>query len=203
MSASDLADMHDRLRRDTIKMLAFGEPLSAQQSLKVDLACSLRWQIDKFVSTQLSGGDIDLKQLTSATEALRSLFPTSGGISDLDIERQNASAREVLFNLIERARMADEVEAAEAMQREEQMAVAAAMLTTPPITAPSDPDAPPSANVRHDYIDHATIEPNGSPPVPTPITPVEANKQSSYAAFARWSAQQADDFRKFDMPPGF
>ena len=98
MTASDLAVMHDRLRRDTTKMLGFAEPLSAQQALKVDLACSLRWQIDKFVSAQLAGGDIDLKQLTSATEALRSLFPTADAsvISD----REDAAATNELERLI-------------------------------------------------------------------------------------------------------
>jgi hypothetical protein len=68
--------MYAVLRESTAKMLGKDPAnLTALEKLKVDLAASLRLEIDRIVSAQLGGGDVDMRRMTTATESLRSLFP--------------------------------------------------------------------------------------------------------------------------------
>jgi hypothetical protein len=70
------AELFTLLRASTQKMLGLSTPTPVQQ-LKVDLAASLRMEIDRIVSQQLAGNPADVRALTALTESLRSLFPVA------------------------------------------------------------------------------------------------------------------------------
>jgi hypothetical protein len=70
------AELFALLRASTSEMLGFSTPTPVQQ-LKVDLAASLRMEIDRIVSQQLAGHPADVRALTALTESLRSLFPAA------------------------------------------------------------------------------------------------------------------------------
>jgi hypothetical protein len=73
---NNAAELFALLRASTSEMLGFGTPTPVQQ-LKVDLAASLRMEIDRIVSQQLAGQAADVRALTALTESLRSLFPAA------------------------------------------------------------------------------------------------------------------------------
>jgi hypothetical protein len=72
---SDVADVYARLRAETAKMLGYDiADLTAVQTLRLDLAASLRLEIDRITALQMRGEPADLRALTSAAESLEKLL---------------------------------------------------------------------------------------------------------------------------------
>ena len=74
--AEDQAELLALLKKSTVAMFGFKEPLSAQQSMLVDGANVVRLELDRITSVVLAGGDCDLKRYFALTEALKALMPT-------------------------------------------------------------------------------------------------------------------------------
>ena len=70
----DRAKLFAKLRQSTQAMLGIEKPTPEQQ-LKIDLAASLRLEIDRIIAAQLAGQPADVRELTTLNESLRSLFP--------------------------------------------------------------------------------------------------------------------------------
>lgn len=69
------AELHNALKRSTAKLLQYDvDNLTPQQTLRLDLACSLRLEIDRNASLQARGEAADLKSLITASQALESLL---------------------------------------------------------------------------------------------------------------------------------
>jgi hypothetical protein len=75
----DRAKFYHDLRASTAALLNYDlNKLTLQQSLKVDLAASLRLEIDRITAAQLAGESVDLRELVLASESLsRLVAPTS------------------------------------------------------------------------------------------------------------------------------
>jgi hypothetical protein len=75
----DRAKFYAALRANTAALLNYDiDNLSLQQSLKVDLAASLRLEIDRITAAQLKGESVDLRELVLATESLSRLVAPAG-----------------------------------------------------------------------------------------------------------------------------
>jgi hypothetical protein len=73
---NDRAVMYAALRDSTAAMLGKDPAnLTALEKLKIDLAASLRLEVDKIVAAQLNGDEVDMRRMTTAADSLRSLFP--------------------------------------------------------------------------------------------------------------------------------
>jgi hypothetical protein len=96
----DRAKFYNALRASTAALLNYDiDKLTLQQSLKVDLASSLRLEIDRITAAQLSGTAVDLRELILATESLTRLMSPAAGNASIS---EFAGAREELAALIMR-----------------------------------------------------------------------------------------------------
>jgi hypothetical protein len=170
--SDDRAALYEALKRDTVVMLGFDEPLSGKQQLTVDLATALRHAIDEIAAQQIAGVTIDVKQLASIVQALHSLFPAAaGGVADDHTarERDNEAAREKLDRIIRGVIMHKEHDLTETLLREEMVAIQASAtssqevplsISPPPATASASAQAP-------------SAPPTPAPSAPPPETPTE------------------------------
>jgi hypothetical protein len=71
---NDRAELHNRLQANTATLLGFGDNPTPLQKVKIDLVAALRMTVDKIVSTQLSGGEVNMKDMIAASEALENLL---------------------------------------------------------------------------------------------------------------------------------
>jgi hypothetical protein len=81
------AKFYHALRASTAALLNYDlDNLTLTQSLKVDLASSLRLEIDRITAAQLAGEPVDLRELVLATESLSRLVAPDGTGTDVDFE---------------------------------------------------------------------------------------------------------------------
>jgi hypothetical protein len=142
-----MIDVYARLRIETCAMLGFAgvEMLTPLQSLKLDVACVLRLELDRAAALQAKGEAVDIKALTVAAEALeRLLRPAEVVVAGAD---QHSDAREAFEALMQGLVDANEVTEAtrvQELEREvsdlrEQLARSRAGAAVPP--APTTPSA--------------------------------------------------------------
>jgi hypothetical protein len=74
----DRAKLFAKLRQSTQAMLGIEKPTPEQQ-LKIDLAASLRLEIDRIIAAQLAGQPADVRELTTLNESLRSRCRSARG----------------------------------------------------------------------------------------------------------------------------
>jgi hypothetical protein len=177
------------VRKQTAGLLGFTDldALTATQTLKLDVATSLRLEIDRLQSQQLRGEAADLRVLIAAAEMLeRLLKPVEVAAEAAD---QHCDAREKLAALIDGLSAAAEHEWAEACSRESEAAA-----TSPPAPARI---GPPPRQAHVEYIDGACLdardEPSTSAHVP-PAVGVAAtpSKRTSEPARAPGAASDAE-----------
>jgi hypothetical protein len=99
---TDHATLHDVLRRSTATMLHYDvDDLSPIRALRLDLACSLRLEIDRNAALQARGEPADLRALTLAVESLERLLHLAE-VTASDGGPRAGSAKERLRDLIQR-----------------------------------------------------------------------------------------------------
>jgi hypothetical protein len=153
--SEDFATLHEVLRRSTAAMLGCNiENLTPIQALRLDLACSLRLEIDRNASAQARGEPADLRALTAACSALEQLLhPAEGPLQS----KERGEAKAKLAALIEAAVAAGpagdplaptpeqriaELEAEIAALRAGRTSEAAPQPGGPSTTSPAAPSAP-------------------------------------------------------------
>jgi hypothetical protein len=129
---NERAEMYAELQQSTAKMLGYVEPLTPQQKLRVDLAASLRMEIDRITRLQLAGSEINLRDLTNASEALENLLRPSAVAA---VHSYGTVAPDKLKALLTTTFAAQSGPDADILAREEMAAVAAAFPPPPAITS--------------------------------------------------------------------
>jgi hypothetical protein len=174
-------DVYARLRIETCAMLGFSDvgTLTPLQSLKLDLACVLRLELDRAAALQARGEAIDIKALTVAAEALeRLLRPAEVVVAGAD---QHSDAREALEALMEGQVAANEVtEATRVQELEREVSDLREQL------ARSRAGAAPSAPAHVTYVDAGAGD--GSPPVSVPMGMDDPNERAKRAESERIKA---------------
>jgi hypothetical protein len=160
------AEFFEALRRSSAKLLKLDpDHLSASQSVRVDRCAALRMLLDRFQSQQLSGGEIDAKAFIAASAELERLL---GGEPDKPTSvLASSEGRAKLRALIERTLMAgevdDEAERLRVRDREEAIAVQAALPVEAAKPAPPSPAAEQTSQPSNvSYLPSRTAD--GRPP---------------------------------------
>lgn len=169
-----IPELFDALRKSTSELLGLGavDDLSPIQSLKVDLASSLRLELDRLMAQQLRGEAVDLRALTVASEMLERLLRPADVVASND---PHAGAREELERfLTQRAEAIERKKEREARAEAERQ-----QLPEPRVLSAEKTTSCTTTQPRVTYVDAAVIDPVPPPPAP-------AAAQSSDAEWSRW-----------------
>lgn len=176
---TNLAVLHDQLRRDTAKMLNYDlNNLSAAEAVRLDRAMTLRLELDDFQTKKLSGMPVDVSKFIAASESLERLV---GGNPDGTATPDFSGAKAELLQLlgrraegIERALARDPDRARAALEER----IADAIAKHGNGDAPRRDDAP-LAPTPTAVASPPPVEPVSSPPPRRPgnVVPLDANSR--------------------------
>ena len=128
---SSPAELFSSLRISTATLLKYDpDNLSAEQTIRIDRAVTLRLIIDHLQSRQMHGEQINVKEFVDASEALERMV---GGNPDAPAREQRfgadhqAKLREMIARVVLTPSAVDHEREAALMWKEEQMALAAAL----------------------------------------------------------------------------
>ena len=164
----DRAKFYHDLRASTAALLNYDlDKLTLQQSLKVDLASSLRMEIDRITAAQLSGTSVDLRELVLASESLSRLVAPAASLGE-EVKHDFDGAFDALSRLL--SDRSDRLKAREQSVSEVlRQEIAELKLANEQLRGLSPPVAAPSPTVETPAAPQQT---SNQPPLPSPTAGV-------------------------------
>ena len=173
--------LHEALRRTMAGELHYDlDSLSPLQNLRLDLAVSLRLELDRHAAAQARGEAIDLKSLISASEWLEKLLRPAE-LATTEHPGSESARRRMEEHILNIIRVQEEQEAAEWARLSEEESKIQYIAALPPGPAQPPQIAPPARSPRTEYLDLGSdgFERISGNPEKLPVEPPALERQQS------------------------